>query len=50
MITDNVFEEGEEDEKRIIVKGMVIGIIYTAIKFCIVGIILFAAGRYLGVW
>ena len=40
----------EEKTTRALYMSVIIGIIYTIIKYCIVGIILFAAGRYLGVW
>ena len=48
MFKDNIIEEWEKDEKRIIAEGIVREIIYNKIKFCIVGIILFTAGMIFG--
>ena len=42
--------DSEKYATRTLYISAIIGIIYTAIKYCIVGIILFAVGRYLGVW
>lgn len=43
-------EEVEKDKKRTIAKFIVIGILWIAFKFCAVGIVIFAAGRYIGCW
>ena len=43
-------EEVEKDEKRDIAIVIVIGILWTAFKFCVAGIVIFAAGRYIGLW
>ena len=43
-------EEFEKDKKRTIAKVIVIGILWNAFKFCVAGIIIFAAGRYIGCW
>ncbi len=41
-------EELEKDEKRNIAIGIVIGMLWTAFKFCAVGIVLIAACKYIG--
>ena len=41
-------EEVEKDEKRTIAKVVVIGMLWAAFKFCVAGIVLIAACKYIG--